>query len=120
MTVDMQDTSMILGLTLEGLPISGIIQSVGWRDMVELHIGVRPPDAKEGDASKKTSGVNTVWLRQHFNVCPQGAAAALVESVGVLYLATSIGGTRQRVDSGDRHTWNSKVCAGTQDLYWFR
>jgi hypothetical protein len=55
--------------------VSGIIQSVGWRDMVELHIGVRPPDA----ASKKTSEVNTVWLRQNFTVCPQGAAQAVVE-----------------------------------------
>jgi hypothetical protein len=70
---------MILGLPLEGLPVSGIIQSAGWRDMVELHIGVRPPDADEGDALKKTSGVNTVWLRQNFTVCPQGAAEAVVE-----------------------------------------
>jgi hypothetical protein len=71
MTVNLQDTSMVLGLPLEGLPVSGIIQSVGWRYMVELHIGVRPPDAAEGDESKKTSGVNTIWLRQHFTVCPR-------------------------------------------------
>jgi hypothetical protein len=32
-------------------------------------------------------------------------------NVGVLYPATSIRGTRQRVDSGDRRTWNSTVCA---------
>jgi hypothetical protein len=29
MTVSLQDTSMILGLPLEGLPVSGIIQSAG-------------------------------------------------------------------------------------------
>jgi hypothetical protein len=40
-------------------------------------------------------------------------------NVGVLYLATSIGGTRRRVDSVHRQTWNSKVCTGTQDLYMF-
>jgi hypothetical protein len=79
MTVSMQDTTMILGLPLEGLPVSGIIQSGNWCDMVELHIGVRPPDADEGDASKKTSRVNTVWLRQHFTVFPQGAVEAVVE-----------------------------------------
>jgi hypothetical protein len=71
MTVGMQDTAMILVLSLEGLLVSGIIQSANWRDMVELHIGVRPPNADEGDASKKTSRVNIVWLRQHFTVCPQ-------------------------------------------------
>jgi hypothetical protein len=81
MTVGMQDTTMILSVPLEGLPVSEIIQSPGWRDMVELHIGVgvRPPDADERDASKKTSGANTVWLRQHFTVCPQGAAEVVVE-----------------------------------------
>jgi hypothetical protein len=53
MTDDMQDTTMILGLPLEGLLVSGIIQSAGWRDMVELHIGVRPPDADEGGCVKE-------------------------------------------------------------------
>jgi hypothetical protein len=36
-------------------------------------------------------------------------------SVGVLYPTTSIGGTRRRVDSGHRQTWNSKVCARIQE-----
>jgi hypothetical protein len=70
MIVSLQDTSMILGLPLEGLPVSGIIQSAEWRDMVELQIGVTQLDADEGDVSKKTSGVNKVWMRQHFTVCP--------------------------------------------------
>jgi hypothetical protein len=70
MIVSLQDTSMIVGLPLEGLPVSGIIQSAEWRDMVELQIGVRQLDADEGDVSKKTSGVNKVWMRQHFTVCP--------------------------------------------------
>jgi anaerobic selenocysteine-containing dehydrogenase len=37
-------------------------------------------------------------------------------NVGILYPTTSIGGTCRRVDSGDRHTWNSKVCVRTQDI----
>jgi hypothetical protein len=45
--------------------------------------------------------------------------ATVGTNVGVLYSATSIRGTRRRVDSGHRHTWNSKVCTGTQDLYMF-
>jgi hypothetical protein len=56
------DDSRLAGyLQLEGLPVSGIIQSAGWRDMVELHIGVRPADADEGDASKKICRVNTLY-----------------------------------------------------------
>jgi hypothetical protein len=36
-------------------------------------------------------------------------------NVRVLYPAISIRGNRRRLDSGDRQTWNSKVCARTQD-----
>jgi hypothetical protein len=32
-----------------------------------------------------------------------------------LNLSTSMGGTRSKVEGGDRQTWNSKVCARTQD-----
>jgi hypothetical protein len=96
---------MILGLELEGLPMSGIIQSAGWRDMVELHIGPRPLDADEGDASKKTSGVNTVWLRQHFTVCPQGAAEAVVERHTHVWLWHFVATFLLPDDAGNTVSW---------------
>jgi hypothetical protein len=105
MTVNLQDTTMILGLPLEGLPVSGIIQSVGWRDMVELHIGVRPPDVDEGIASKKTSGVNTVWFRQHFTVCPQGATEAVVERHTRVWLWPFVATFLLRDAAGNTVSW---------------
>jgi hypothetical protein len=60
-----------------------------------------------------------------YDIVPGNAAIPLGSvvlrvTIGILCPATSIGGTCRRVDSGDHQTWNSKVCAGTQDLYRFR
>ncbi|XP_072148053.1 protein MAIN-LIKE 2 [Setaria viridis] len=86
MTVTMQDVAMVLGLPLEGLPVTGIIQSENWRDMVELHIGIRPPEPEEGDNSKKTSGVSSAWLREQFSVCPPGVTDKVVERHACVWL----------------------------------
>uniref|UniRef100_K3XQ43 SWIM-type domain-containing protein n=1 Tax=Setaria italica TaxID=4555 RepID=K3XQ43_SETIT len=56
MTITMQDVAMILGLPLDGQPVMGIIQDENWRDMVEMHTGIRPPEPEDGDNSKKTPG----------------------------------------------------------------
>ena len=69
----MQDVAMILGLPLEGIAVTGIIQNDGWRDMVEALIGIRPPEPPEGIKDRKTSGVSSAWFRHNFNYCPQGA-----------------------------------------------
>ena len=50
----MQDVAMILGLPLEGNAVIGMIQTDGWRDMVEAHIGIRPPKPPEGFKDRKT------------------------------------------------------------------
>uniref|UniRef100_K3Z0Q7 Aminotransferase-like plant mobile domain-containing protein n=1 Tax=Setaria italica TaxID=4555 RepID=K3Z0Q7_SETIT len=54
MSITMQDVAMILDLPLEGHPVTGIIQNENCRDMVEIHIGIRPPEPEDGDNSKKT------------------------------------------------------------------
>uniref|UniRef100_K4ALS8 Aminotransferase-like plant mobile domain-containing protein n=1 Tax=Setaria italica TaxID=4555 RepID=K4ALS8_SETIT len=60
MTITMQDIAMILGLPPEGHPVTGIIQNEKMRDMVAMHIGIRPLEPEDGDNSKKTSGP---WYR---------------------------------------------------------
>ena len=59
MTVTLQDVAMILGLPLDGPPVTGIVQSDGWRDMVENIIGIRPPAPLEGVRDWKTLGVSS-------------------------------------------------------------
>uniref|UniRef100_K3Y399 Aminotransferase-like plant mobile domain-containing protein n=1 Tax=Setaria italica TaxID=4555 RepID=K3Y399_SETIT len=86
MTITMQDVAMILSLPLDGQPVTGIIQNENLRDMVEMHIGIRPPEPEDGDNSKKTSGVSSTWLREHFNVCPPGANDEVVQRYARVWL----------------------------------
>ena len=79
MTVTLQDMAMILGLPLEGVAVTCIVQSDGWGDMVENMIGIRPPAPLEGVRDRKTSGVSSAWLRANFSHCSPAAAAEVVE-----------------------------------------
>ena len=85
-SITMQDVAMILGLPLEGNVVIGMIQTDGWRDMVEAHIGIRPPEPPEGVKDRKTSGVSSAWLKQNFNHCPQGAPQEAVERYARVWL----------------------------------
>uniref|UniRef100_K3ZZK0 Aminotransferase-like plant mobile domain-containing protein n=1 Tax=Setaria italica TaxID=4555 RepID=K3ZZK0_SETIT len=86
MTITMQDAAMILGLPLDGQPVTGIIKNENWHDMVEMHIGITPPEPEGGDSSKKTSGVSSTWLREHFDVCPPGANDEVVQRYARVWL----------------------------------
>ena len=85
-SITLQDVAMILGLPLEGIAVTGIIQTDGWRDMVEALIGIRPPEPPEGVKDRKTSGVSLAWLRQNFNHCSQGAPQGVVERYARVWL----------------------------------
>ena len=52
-SITLQDVAMILGLPLEGIAVTGIIQTDGWRDMVEALIGIRPPGPPERRSNPK-------------------------------------------------------------------
>uniref|UniRef100_K3ZCA9 SWIM-type domain-containing protein n=1 Tax=Setaria italica TaxID=4555 RepID=K3ZCA9_SETIT len=69
MTITMQDIAMILDLPLEGHPVMGIIQSKNWRDMVAMHIGIKPPELEDGDNSKKTSAMASKQCSSHILSC---------------------------------------------------
>jgi hypothetical protein len=42
-TVTLQDVAMILGLPIDGAPVSGTVSPAGWRDSVTAAIGLQPP-----------------------------------------------------------------------------
>ena len=44
MTITLQDVGMILGLPVGGEPVTGDVNSAGWRDRVGEWLGVRPED----------------------------------------------------------------------------
>ena len=88
----MQDVAMILELPLEGNAVTSIVQGDGCRDIVEALIGIRPPTPPEGVKDRKTSGVSSAWLRQHFNHCPPGAPEEVVQHHARAWLWHLFGG----------------------------
>ena len=79
MSVLMQDVGYILGLRLDGPAVTGTVDTDNWKDMVEQFTSHRPPDPEEGKKEKKTPGVSSARLRQHFNRCPPHAPDDIVE-----------------------------------------
>jgi hypothetical protein len=105
MIVTMQDVGMTRGLPLEGLAVTDIVQSEGWRDMVENIIGVRPPAPLEGVRDQKTSGVSSAWLRANFSHCPPAAAPDVVERYARVWLWHLFGGFLFPDGSGNTISW---------------
>lgn len=104
-TITMQDMAMILGLPLEGNAVTAIIQTDGWKDMVEALIRVRPPTPSDGVKDRKTSRVSSGWLRQHFNHCPAGAELTVVERHAYVWLWHLFGGFFCPYGSGNTVSW---------------
>ena len=94
---------MILGLPLEGNAVTGMIQSDGWRDMVQAQVGIHPPEPPEGVKDRKTSGVSSAWLKENFNHCPQGAPQELVERHARVWVWHLFGGFLFRDGSGQHY-----------------
>ncbi|XP_039841332.1 protein MAIN-LIKE 2-like [Panicum virgatum] len=53
MTVTLQDVAMLFGLRIDGRAVTGTICPNGWRDRVELLLGVHPPEPPEDAKDKK-------------------------------------------------------------------
>jgi hypothetical protein len=79
MFVLMKDVGYILGICLDSPVVIGMVDTQIWKDMVEQFTRHRPPDPEEVQKEKKTSGVNSAWLRQRFNKCPPHALADIIE-----------------------------------------
>ena len=63
MTVTLEDVAMILGVKIQGFPMTGDTESEGWQQRVEHFLG-RPLAAVEAGKKRRSSGVSLRWLRQ--------------------------------------------------------
>jgi hypothetical protein len=78
-TVMLQDVAMILGLPIDGTPISRTVPLVGWRDSVMAAISLQPPDVPANQKDRKMMGIHSGWLTAHFDTCPEDAEDAVVQ-----------------------------------------
>jgi hypothetical protein len=77
MTITLKDVAMLFGLRVDGYDVTGHINPQDCRDIVEALVGVRPDEPQEGVKDRKTTGVNSSWLVQHFGHRPPQHANAL-------------------------------------------
>lgn len=96
---------MILGLPIDGEPVTGTIETTGWRDMVALHIGSRPPEPEEGRRNTVTSGVKSSWLKDNFSVCPPNAPVNVVERFARVWLWHMMSGLLFPEGTGNVVSW---------------
>ncbi|TVU26256.1 hypothetical protein EJB05_28793, partial [Eragrostis curvula] len=115
LTVTLQDVAMILGLPIDGLAMIGMVQPQGWRDMVEAALGLRPPEVEEDVKDRKTTGVSSAWLAEHFsNLEDPEAPDWLVERYARAWLWHLIGGFLFPDGSGNTISWMVfPIVAGT-------
>ncbi|TVU24653.1 hypothetical protein EJB05_27102, partial [Eragrostis curvula] len=115
LTVTLQDVAMILGLPIVGLAMIGMVQPQGWRDMVEAALGLRPPEVEEDVKDRKTTGVSSAWLAEHFsNLEDPEAPDWLVERYARAWLWHLIGGFLFPDGSGNTISWMVfPIVAGT-------
>jgi hypothetical protein len=69
MTVTFEDVAMILGLLIRGRPVTGRVDSAGWRKRVIVFI-VQEPLAGVSGIKCREAGVRVSWLREEFCECP--------------------------------------------------
>jgi hypothetical protein len=77
--VTLQDVAMILGLPIDGAPVSRTVSPAGWRDSSAAAIGLRPPDVPADQKDKKTTDVHSGWLIAHFDTCPEDAEDSTIQ-----------------------------------------
>jgi hypothetical protein len=69
MTITLQETAMILGVSIRGNPVTSDVQSAGWVGHVAQFFGRPLPDVEAGE-KRRTSGVPLRWIREQFGECP--------------------------------------------------
>lgn len=106
MTVTLQDVAMILGLPINGRVVSGTITPDGWRDRVEMLVGVRPDEPPEGNQDKRPTGVSSGWMTTHFgHPPPLDATDAVVERFARAWLWHMLAGFLFPDGSGNTVSW---------------
>ena len=109
MTVTLEDVAMILGVKIQGFPVTGDTESEGWQQRVEHFLG-RPLAAVEAGKKRRSSGVSLRWLRQQFRECPPNVDAETVTYYCRAYVLHMLGTVLFPDGTGDTASWMYIPC----------
>jgi hypothetical protein len=77
--VMLQNVAMILGLPIDGAPVSGMVPPAGWRDSITAAISLRPLDILTYQKDRKMIDIHSGCLTAHFDTCPEDAEDAVIQ-----------------------------------------
>jgi hypothetical protein len=100
----MQDVGYILGLRINGVVVSGTINTNNWKEMMHEFTGHYPQEPEEGK-EKKTSSVSSKWLKDHFNECPEHADDEVVQRHARVWLWHMVASFLLPDASGNTVSW---------------
>ena len=96
---------MLFGLHVDGKAVCGPIQPQGWRDVAATVIRVRPPETARDGKDRRTIGVSSAWLSDHFRQCPADANEGVVERYAKAWLWHMLGAFLFPDGSGNTISW---------------
>jgi hypothetical protein len=114
MTITLEDTAMILGVSIRGNPVIGDVQSTGWVGHVAQFLGRPLPDVEAGK-KRRTSGVPLRWIREQFGECPPDADEATVDYYCRAWLLHMFGTVLFPDGTGDTASWMYIPCLWNWD-----
>nr|XP_051226564.1 protein MAIN-LIKE 1-like [Lolium perenne] len=92
MAPTLQDVSMILGLPIQGEPLCMNTASDGWREQMQVLIGMAPPLPTE-PKKRAPAGASFEWIRTNFGECPEEADEDTRRTYARVYLRYMISRT---------------------------
>uniref|UniRef100_A0ACD5V8H8 Uncharacterized protein n=1 Tax=Avena sativa TaxID=4498 RepID=A0ACD5V8H8_AVESA len=84
-TPTLQDVSMIFGLPIAGEPLCMSTDSDGWRNAMELLIGMAPEELEDKSKDRVPAGATYAWIVENFRECPNPAEVEGSAALAYLY-----------------------------------
>uniref|UniRef100_A0ACD5THH0 Uncharacterized protein n=1 Tax=Avena sativa TaxID=4498 RepID=A0ACD5THH0_AVESA len=129
-TPTLQDVSMIFGLPIAGEPLCMSTDSDGWRNAMELLIGMAPEELEDKSKDRVPAGATYAWIVENFRQCPNPAEVEVIETHARVYVwyvlsrtlfADSGGRTAQWMWLKALANWDSNISWGSAALaYLYR
>uniref|UniRef100_A0ACD5U6R8 Uncharacterized protein n=1 Tax=Avena sativa TaxID=4498 RepID=A0ACD5U6R8_AVESA len=119
-TPTLQDVSMIFGLSTAGEPLCMSTDSDGWRNAMQLLIGMAPEELEDKSKDRVPAGATYAWIVENFRKYPNPAEVEVIETHARVYVWYVLSRTLF-ADSGGRTAqwmWLKALANWVSNISW--